>query len=168
MDEIPSPYKEVFDFHGHRCPTVIAGALMAQLAMEKLNATKADQFDLFARVEYDWCGVDGIQYVTGCTFGNRNIKVHPRNVWRMQLVRKSTGEGVEVDLNEGPDSAMNDLTKIKLELLKDQPTISKEEYDRRKDDFRKKTAEVAMDFVKLDFHKAATAKKTTLDWKNTR
>ncbi|MHA1917056.1 MAG: FmdE family protein, partial [Candidatus Ranarchaeia archaeon] len=66
-------YEQLFYFHGHKCPTVVAGVKMAQLGMEFINATKDEQLDLFTRVEYDWCGVDGIQFVTGCTPGNRNL-----------------------------------------------------------------------------------------------
>ncbi|MHA1917195.1 MAG: formylmethanofuran dehydrogenase subunit E family protein, partial [Candidatus Ranarchaeia archaeon] len=133
-----------------------------------INATKDEQLDLFTRVEYDWCGVDGIQFVTGCTPGNRNLRVHPWNIWRMQLVRKSTGEAVEVELDSYLDESMVKLTLIKTGLMKDKPNISEDEYNKGLAGFRGKLEELANEFIGIDFHKAASAKKTKIDWKNTR
>jgi len=168
MVSVPSPYAEVFDFHGHRCSTVIAGALMAQLAMEHLQVTKKDHMDLFARVEFDWCGVDGIQYITGCTSGNRNLKVHPRNIWRMQLVHKPTGNAVEVDLAEEHEQALNNLLLLKTRIVQEKPHLPPSVYKTRMSEFIDKDQETALAFIKKGYQKSGITKKITLDWKNTR
>lgn len=58
-------------FHGHSCPGLVIGIRAAELALEKL--AHADKEDLVAVVETDMCGVDAIQFITGCTFGKGNL-----------------------------------------------------------------------------------------------
>jgi formylmethanofuran dehydrogenase subunit E len=58
-------------FHGHSCPGLVIGIRAAELALEKF--AQADKEDLVAVVETDMCGVDAIQFITGCTFGKGNL-----------------------------------------------------------------------------------------------
>jgi formylmethanofuran dehydrogenase subunit E len=58
-------------FHGHSCPGLVIGIRAAELALQEL--AQADDEDLVAVVETDMCGVDAIQFLTGCTFGKGNL-----------------------------------------------------------------------------------------------
>jgi formylmethanofuran dehydrogenase subunit E len=58
-------------FHGHSCPGLAIGIRAAELALQKLG--HPDPEDLVAIVETDMCGVDAIQFLTGCTFGKGNL-----------------------------------------------------------------------------------------------
>jgi len=58
-------------FHGHSCPGLAVGIRAAELALQKLGSF--GQSDLVAIVETDMCGVDAIQFLTGCTFGKGNL-----------------------------------------------------------------------------------------------
>ena len=58
-------------FHGHSCPGLAIGIRAAELALQKL--AYVDKEDLVAVVETDMCGVDAIQFLTGCTFGKGNL-----------------------------------------------------------------------------------------------
>jgi len=58
-------------FHGHSCPGLTIGIRAAELALQKL--APVDKKDLVAVVETDMCGVDAIQFLTGCTFGKGNL-----------------------------------------------------------------------------------------------
>lgn len=58
-------------FHGHRCPGLIIGIRAAELALERLGRGRGEE--LVAVVETDMCGVDAIQFLTGCTFGKGNL-----------------------------------------------------------------------------------------------
>ena len=46
---------------------------MATAAMEALESLRSEDEDLVAIVENDACGVDALQCVIGCTFGNYTI-----------------------------------------------------------------------------------------------
>jgi formylmethanofuran dehydrogenase subunit E len=58
-------------FHGHSCPGLAIGIRAAELALQKF--AHVDKEDLVAVVETDMCGVDAIQFLTGCTFGKGNL-----------------------------------------------------------------------------------------------
>jgi formylmethanofuran dehydrogenase subunit E len=58
-------------FHGHSCPGLAIGIRAAELALNRLKFTP--QANMVCVVETDMCGVDGIQYLTGCTFGKGNL-----------------------------------------------------------------------------------------------
>jgi formylmethanofuran dehydrogenase subunit E len=73
MLEEPVPFEEAVKFNGHRCPGLALGYRAAGIAMEELHATRSGDEDLLAIVENDACGVDAIQYVTGCTIGKGNL-----------------------------------------------------------------------------------------------
>ena len=58
-------------FHGHSCPGLVIGIRAAELALQRLGRDEGK--DLVAVVETDMCGVDAIQFLTGCTFGKGNL-----------------------------------------------------------------------------------------------
>jgi formylmethanofuran dehydrogenase subunit E len=58
-------------FHGHSCPGLAIGIRTAELAIQKLDINPASS--VVCVVETDMCAVDGIQYLTGCTFGKGNL-----------------------------------------------------------------------------------------------
>ena len=57
--------------HGHSCPGLAIGIRAAEYALRELKDTAAE--DLLCVTETDMCGVDGIQFLTGCTFGKGNL-----------------------------------------------------------------------------------------------
>jgi formylmethanofuran dehydrogenase subunit E len=63
--------EETIAFHGHSCPGLAIGIRAAELALDQLNFTPGA--NMVCVVETDMCGVDGIQYLTGCTFGKGNL-----------------------------------------------------------------------------------------------
>ncbi len=58
-------------FHGHACPGLAIGIRAAELALKRLGPAEGKEF--VAVVETDMCGVDAIQFLTGCTFGKGNL-----------------------------------------------------------------------------------------------
>ena len=58
-------------FHGHWCPGLGLGIRAAEWALTELGKS-ADE-EIVAVVETDMCGVDAIQFLTGCTFGKGNL-----------------------------------------------------------------------------------------------
>ncbi len=61
------------DFHGHLCPGLLIGFRAALLGLKTLEGKRSEDEELVAIVENDSCAVDGIQSVTGCTFGKGNL-----------------------------------------------------------------------------------------------
>jgi formylmethanofuran dehydrogenase subunit E len=63
--------QQTINFHGHSCPGLAIGIRAAELALAEIGH-HADE-EVVAVVETDMCGVDAIQFLTGCTFGKGNL-----------------------------------------------------------------------------------------------
>jgi len=87
--------ERVVEFHGHLCPGLAMGVQAAQLALREIGAHAKDE-EVVAVVETDMCGVDAIQFLTGCTFGKGNL-IHRdwgKNVF--SFYRRSDGRAVRL------------------------------------------------------------------------
>lgn len=60
-------------FHGHECPGLAIGVRASIVAMDMLAAGSSEDEELVCVTENDACGVDGVQALTGCTFGKGNL-----------------------------------------------------------------------------------------------
>jgi len=88
-------------FHGHKCPAMPMGLRVGAAAMNKLGVERAQDGQLQALVELGddhcaTCFADGIQMITGCTFGKGNIKKLHYGKWGVTLIDTKTGRAVRV------------------------------------------------------------------------
>lgn len=102
-------------FHGHRCPGLTIGLRAAEWAL--LEFGRAGDEDVVAVVETDMCGVDAIQYLTGCTFGKGNFIFRETGKVAFTFYRRGDGKRGRIVLN--PDFA-TDLNKRQEALRPDQ------------------------------------------------
>lgn len=76
----PKEYLETgFKLHGHKCPAMPLGLRAGAAAMNALGVERSKDKQLIALVELgdahcSHCFADGIQVITGCTFGKGNIR----------------------------------------------------------------------------------------------
>lgn len=63
--------EKTIHFHGHSCPGLALGIRAAEIALAEFG--RASDEEIVAVVETDNCGVDAIQFITGCTFGKGNL-----------------------------------------------------------------------------------------------
>lgn len=66
-------WEKAVAFHGHECPGLAIGVRASVVAMEKLSSGTSEDEELVCVTENDACGVDGVQALTGCTFGKGNM-----------------------------------------------------------------------------------------------
>lgn len=71
MDIHKDLIEQTIRFHGHSCPGLAIGIRAAEVALRDVG--RADDEEILAVVETDMCGVDAIQFLTGCTFGKGNL-----------------------------------------------------------------------------------------------
>lgn len=88
-------------FHGHKCPAMPLGLRAAETAMNKLGVERTGAKDLLALVELGddhcaHCFADGIQVLTGCTFGKGNIRQLGYGKFGLTLVDRTTGRAVRL------------------------------------------------------------------------
>jgi len=87
--------------HGHKCPAMPLGLRVGAAAMNKLCVERATDGQLMALVEIGenhcaTCFADGVQMITGCTFGKGNIKKLHYGKWGVTLIDKKSGRAVRV------------------------------------------------------------------------
>lgn len=104
--------KQTVAFHGHMCPGLAMGVRAAEIALEQIGPHSTDE-EVVAIVETDMCGVDAIQFLTGCTFGKGNLihRDYGKNAYT--FVRRSDGKAIRVSTRPGgwgpPDPEGEDL-----------------------------------------------------------
>jgi formylmethanofuran dehydrogenase subunit E len=86
---------QVIAFHGHLCPGLAMGVQAARIALREIGPHSKDE-EVVAVVETDMCGVDGIQFLTGCTFGKGNLihRDYGKNAYT--FYRRSDGHAIRV------------------------------------------------------------------------
>ena len=105
--------------HGHHCVGSAMGVMAGHLAMKTLGVVESTGMEhLIAIVETNSCFSDGVQMVTGCSFGNNSLVYRDYGKTAFSLVERG-GEGVRV-------SARTDLG----DLLKDRNPETQELYRR--------------------------------------
>jgi formylmethanofuran dehydrogenase subunit E len=89
-------YADVLRFHGHACPGLAIGYRLSCAAMAALNVERAGDDELVAIVENDACGIDAVQYLTGCTFGKGNLVFLDYGKSAYTFCVRATGAAVRV------------------------------------------------------------------------
>ncbi|RMG64374.1 MAG: tRNA CCA-pyrophosphorylase, partial [Calditrichaeota bacterium] len=88
-------------FHGHKCPAMPMGLRAGAAALNALGVERTGDSALLALVDLGenhcaTCYADGIQVITGCTFGKGNIKKTNKGKWALTLIDKKSGRAVRV------------------------------------------------------------------------
>jgi formylmethanofuran dehydrogenase subunit E len=87
--------------HGHKCPAMPLGLRAGALAMNRLGVERSSDKTLLALVELgdahcSHCFGDGVQMVTGCTYGKGNIRQLGWGKFGLTLVDRTTNRAVRV------------------------------------------------------------------------
>jgi formylmethanofuran dehydrogenase subunit E len=92
--------QQVIGFHGHMCPGLAMGMRAAEVALAQIGPHSSDE-EVVAVVETDMCGVDAIQFLTGCTFGKGNLvhRDHGKNAYT--FIRRRDGKAVRISPKPG-------------------------------------------------------------------
>jgi len=134
---LPQDLEEAIRFHGHHCPGLSIGYRASKIALERLGTERAADEELIAIVENDSCSADGVQSVTGCTFGKGNFffKDHGKQVFTFAL--RPSGRAIRLALRpaeqrptvpdgdraaaitqmlDAPEDALFDIAELTIEL----------------------------------------------------
>jgi len=92
--------RRIVEFHGHMCPGLAMGIRAAEVALAEIGPHSVDE-EVVAVVETDMCGVDAIQFLTGCTFGKGNLihRDYGKNAYT--FIRRSDGKAVRISGRPG-------------------------------------------------------------------
>jgi formylmethanofuran dehydrogenase subunit E len=79
-------------FHGHSCPGLAIGIRAAEYALQEFGESAAG--GLVCVTETDMCGVDAIQFFTGCTFGKGNLLHRDYGKAAFSFFERQSGRGI--------------------------------------------------------------------------
>jgi len=173
-------------FHGHYCPGLAMGVMAAVHAMQQLGRDKADPSgaidgvnpaeaagdnasspasdgleDLLAIVETNNCFADGVQLVTGCSFGNNSLIFEDLGKTAFTLTRRD-GNGVRViSRHESPAYVRESFPefdrhyqRVVKEQVRDEATVAA---------FRKSGVERSFGTLNLDFDRLFEVHRVRVD-----
>jgi len=81
--------------HGHFCPGLAMGIMAATKAINELQTDSDGMEDLLAITETNNCFSDGVQFVTGCSFGNNALIFNDTGKTAFTLTQRD-GQGIRV------------------------------------------------------------------------
>jgi len=82
--------------HGHRCPFLALGVKAGRQAMDYLDQENTGMEEVVAVVECNNCFTDGIQVVTGCTFGNSALIFKDLGKTAVTVARRQDGAALRL------------------------------------------------------------------------
>jgi formylmethanofuran dehydrogenase subunit E len=98
-------------FHGHSCPGLAIGIRAAEMAMAKMG--KINHNALVCVTETDMCGVDAIQFLTGCTVGKGNLILRDYGKMAFSFYNREDNTGIRLVFNQHARGAINqELTDL--------------------------------------------------------
>jgi formylmethanofuran dehydrogenase subunit E len=89
----------VTSFHGHSCPGLKIGMRVSELVRRELGDLPDTR--LVCITETDMCGVDAVQYLTGCTYGKGNLIHKDYGKTAFTFFDRETGQGFRCLLKPG-------------------------------------------------------------------
>ncbi len=82
--------------HGHRCPFLALGVKAGRHAMDFLEMESTGMEEVVALVECNNCFTDGIQLVTGCSFGNSALIFKDLGKTAVTVARRRDGAALRL------------------------------------------------------------------------
>ena len=119
-------WEQCVSFHGHACPGLAMGYRAAIYGLELLGIplARARDEEIVCVSENEACGVDAIQWLTGCTAGKGNLLFRPFGKIAYTFFDRSTGKGVRIvsrpmDRNDDREKVMRRVLSSTAEDLFD-------------------------------------------------
>ncbi len=137
-------------FHGHICPGLALGMRASQIALQRLGIERASLYDtinedIVAIVENNNCFADGVQIVTGCTFGNNSLIYHDLGKNAVTVVKGGEGVRVYIDYER-----IDDLFDDEAKRLFEKVIVRREGSEEEQELLVRKWEEIALAVLELD------------------
>ena len=116
---------KTIEFHGHNCPGLTIGIRVAELARQELDIHQTP--NVVCVTETDMCGVDAIQFLTGCSFGKGNLIHRDFGKSAFTFFNRDTGKGFRAVFQNHIARDEDRARRIQLLLEADLDTLFKVE-----------------------------------------
>lgn len=154
--EIPSDLKGCVAFHGHLCPGLVYGYLVAKESIRLLGLKRSADEEVVAVCENDSCAIDALQIMLGTTAGKGNLIINnygknaytiinrtQKKAYRFSRKTNYVYAGRHKDEFETLEKALSEGTASEMEKLRQRLLKAIDLFSRPFDEvFSAKTAEV--------------------------
>lgn len=107
--------EQVVNFHGHSCPGLAIGIRASELARRELGELPDSEIVYVA--ETDMCGVNAVQYLTGCTFGKGNLIHRDYGKMAFTFFNRKEGRGFRCLLkSEARNGISDEMSKLQRKI----------------------------------------------------
>jgi len=107
--------EQVVNFHGHSCPGLAIGIRASELARRELG--ELPDSEIVCVAETDMCGVDAVQYLTGCTFGKGNLIHRDYGKMAFTFFNRKEGRGFRCLLkSEARNGISDEMSKLQRKI----------------------------------------------------
>ncbi len=135
--------------HGHYCPGLSMGVMATTHAMVEMKHESDGMEDLLAVVETNNCFSDGVQLVSGCTFGNNALIFKDYGKNAVSLVTRD-GNGIRVIGRNDMRSHINQLFP-EFEMLFRKVVVEQNHDQKLVTSFRDASREASFGLLRLPF-----------------
>ncbi|MGM0601797.1 MAG: tRNA (N6-threonylcarbamoyladenosine(37)-N6)-methyltransferase TrmO [Bacillota bacterium] len=135
------------EFHGHFCPYLALGVLAAVNAVRKLNIKDDGMEEMLAVVETNSCFSDGIQYISGSTFGNNGLIYRDLGKTAVTFVKRNGGN-IRYILKDEKDFIKDNYPEAKR--LFNKVIAQREGTNAEKEKLKKMWKNIAFEIIKKD------------------
>jgi formylmethanofuran dehydrogenase subunit E len=142
--------------HGHFCPMLSLGVIAGAYAMRKLNEESSGMEEIIAIVETNRCFSDGIQFTTGCTFGNNALIYRDFGKTAVAVMQRG-GNGLRISVKP---EALSNMTEDPDTRDLFQKVVTQREGSREETaELMKRFENVAFSLLERDFKDLFTAER---------
>lgn len=99
-NSISKDLQRCIEFHGHLCPGLVYGYLVAKEAEDLLGLQRSHDEEIVAISENDSCAVDGLQVILGTTAGKGNLKIENYGKNAYSILSRSHQKGYRFSRKE--------------------------------------------------------------------
>ncbi len=91
---LPEDLEACVHFHGHLCPGLVYGYIVAKAAIERMVLNHSEDEEVVVIAENDSCAIDALQVLLGATAGKGNLilKDYGKNAYT--VFKRSTGQAL--------------------------------------------------------------------------
>ncbi len=144
--------KQAGKLHGHYCPFLAVGVKAGVRGIKELGLEHEGMEEVIAIVEANNCFSDGIQYSTGCTFGNNSMIYRDYGKTAVTLTRREDEEGIRITVKPEASGLWQEKYPEYEELFdKVVKERSGDEQDRKK--MMDLSREISFQVIETDFEK---------------
>ncbi len=146
--------------HGHYCPGIAMGVMAATKAMQMMRETGDGMEDLLAITETNNCFSDGIQFITGCSFGNNALIFKDFGKTAFTLTKRN-GKGIRISTREDAKAYMRNASPLFSESF--QTVVKKQNHSEKEIlKFKQYGRDRAFITLTLDFEKIFNIENVTV------